>query len=116
MILHYRFDSILVRLKVQRFGGSHPVIVCFDSILVRLKAKKSGLLRVVLMGFDSILVRLKDSPRDSNVVDADAFRFHTGSIKRKSNQQQLHPVYHCFDSILVRLKELTSRIDLSQPM
>ena len=41
------------------------------------------------------------------------FRFHTGSIKSPDANTGLSERFHCFDSILVRLKESVRNIDSS---
>ena len=77
---------------------------CFYSILVRLKVHtrtRQG--RGDYQGFYSILVRLKAySLGDMNI--AGLFLFHTGSIKRSVERQEIGGFRESFYSILVRLK------------
>ena len=78
----WRFDSILVRLKV-------AIVVCspccvqlgFDSILVRLKEVVIEPAEHLDPSFDSILVRLKVPFGIIAIRRFLMFRFHTGSIK-----------------------------------
>ena len=79
---YVRFNSILVRLKVDLYKKQKALKMCFNSILVRLKAAGSVTPEnSVGVSFNSILVRLKAV---ENVPAVTAFI--------------------CFNSILVRLK------------
>ena len=80
--MDWGFDSILVRLKAALCYNRTVHGVCFDSILVRLKVDRVSCLKDIPNGgFDSILVRLKGSDTAPTTLIC-WFRFHTGSIKR----------------------------------
>ena len=86
-LLHGSFDSILVRLKDPSDTPTSNPTPGFDSILVRLKVQLGDKLQGVFTCFDSILVRLKAIRDCESCITASlerTFRFHTGSIKRKS--------------------------------
>ena len=53
----------------------------FNSILVRLKVNKRVRQELCFGGFNSILVRLKEHPPIPEFVFESQFQFHTGSIK-----------------------------------
>ena len=78
---------------------------CFDSILVRLKVRSASVAVFILSSsFDSILVRLK-AKSARLLAEKDRFRFHTGSIKSRIQENHVDcVVFFRFDSILVRLK------------
>ena len=57
----------------------------FDSILVRLKAARHPAQKTHHRRFDSILVRLKGITSTNALTNSFKFRFHTGSIKRLSD-------------------------------
>ena len=81
----HRFNSILVRLKVDRQRPCCCDVVSFNSILVRLKVK-----------------------RNPEKTEKALFQFHTGSIKRPPAAQRMPRDHHRFNSILVRLKVNTN--------
>ena len=78
---HSRFNSIVVRLKVDHDIHARLLRRSFNSIVVRLKANIALLLRVGCSSFNSIVVRLKGDHDLVSVCIDEVFQFHSGSIK-----------------------------------
>ena len=75
------FNSTLVRLKAPTVQSARLRKPCFNSTLVRLKAPTVQSARLRKPCFNSTLVRLKESKRRADAAEKARFQFHTGSIK-----------------------------------
>ena len=107
----YWADSILVRLKAFRtWSGRTRLRMCFDSKMVRLKAATSTPMTYSLW-FRFHTGSIKSLPVHFSMSSAFWFRFQNGSIKSLL-QNPLKIRMLRFDSILVRLKVETSRLEI----
>ena len=85
-LAHYRFNSMIVRLKVRRD--------CGDSCFLR--------------SFNSMIVRLKGAFSNEGGAIVDLFQFYDSPIKSAINPTGLYPVGCSFNSMIVRLKARSS--------
>ena len=97
----------MVRLKALIKLFSLYPSVCFNSKMVRLKGQSKFLALATYPRFNSKMVRLKAWKTRRVHLRLLLFQFQNGAIKR-TKAQYIADYYQCFNSKMVRLKDIDS--------